>query len=108
MLPSWAVPHPTDKNAVLVDPDLAYPALLKERGITTPTNFDIEVAYQFIKMDLQRAMGRFDFTIHIRSDGDRKQRWNLTMFPGGTGFIFAATKQMHARRIYKEIRGKLP
>ena len=107
-LPEWVSHHPTDDNAVLVDPDKAYPAILDELGVIKPTKFDIETAYQFIKLDLQHAMGRFNFTIHIRSDGERKMRWNLSMFPGTKEDILLATKRQGARRRYIKLRGFIP
>lgn len=112
-LPAWAEPHPTDPRAVLVDPDKAYPEILTElkrfgADPTKPNKYFVEIAYQFIKMDLQVALQRFNFTIHIRSDGDRKQRWNLSMLPGDDAEIVQATKGREAREHYKAIRGFIP
>jgi hypothetical protein len=107
-LPRWATKHPTRPNAILVDPDRFYPDILDELGVVKPTKYDIEVAFQIMKMDAQVAMGRYDFLIHIRADGDRKMRWNLTMFPGAGGGVLQATKKLEARAHYLKLRGFLP
>lgn len=110
-LPEWATPHPTDGNAVLVDPDICYPALLKELGLADEkqiTKYWIEVAYQCMKMDLQVAMGRFGFTIHVRADDGRKDRWCLENFPGTMADVTRATKGLEAREHYIRLRGFIP
>lgn len=109
-LPAWAAPHPTQDNTVLVDPDLAYPALLDALGVKPAqrTKYWIEVAYQCVKMDLQVAMGRFGFTIHIRADDGRKERWALDRFPGAATDIARATKGGDARAHYRRLRGFVP
>lgn len=110
-LPSWAKRHPGRSNSeivYLVDPDKFYPQILDELGVTKPTKYDIEAAYQIMKMDMQVAHGSYGFTIHVRADGDRKRRWNLSMFPGNDQEILVATAGLEARAHYLRIRGFLP
>lgn len=107
-LPEWARPHPTDRNAILVDPDLAYPHFFKLLGVEKPTKYWIEVAYQMVKMDLQVAMGKFGFTIHIRGDDGRKDRWALERHPGSAQDVHRATQGKDARQYYRKIRGFVP
>lgn len=111
-LPSWAKRHPNLSNServvYLVDPDKFYPQILDELGVTKPTKYDIETAYQIMKMDMQVAHGSYGFTIHVRSDGERKRKWNLTMFPGNDQEILVATAGLEARAHYLRIRGFLP
>lgn len=107
-LPAWASMHPTNKVAIVVDPDIAYPAILKELGEATPNKFNVEVAYQFVKMDLQTAMKTFGFMVLIRSDGGRKDRWALANLPGTDADIAHATNGLAARGLYRKLRGALP
>ena len=101
-LPAWAVPHPMSPgNAVLVDPDLMYPALLEALGFTERTKYTIQCCYQAMKLELQRATGTHGLVIHIRSDDGRKQRWNLSMFPGDHLDILAADKGGPAAAAYR-------
>lgn len=125
-LPAWAKPHPYKNNTVLVDPDKAYPAILEEIGDhenysgelngeklptlnpAKPSKYWAEVAYQFMKMDLQHAAGRFGFTIIVQADGDRKKRWNHTMLPGTDADVERASKGKEARLLYSMVRGFIP
>ena len=117
-LPAWATPHEdfakakslADVGVVVVDPDLAYPALLKELGVPDAeiNKYWLEVVYQCVKLDLQTAMGRFGFKILIRSDGDRKERWALSKWPGGPDQVLRATKGLEAKAHYRRIRGFIP
>lgn len=107
-LPEWAEKHPTQGNAVLADPDKFYPALLKELGVEKPDKYWIEVAYQCMKLDLQTAMRKFGFTIHVRADDGRKDRWSLANFTGTQADVARATKGKEARGHYQRIRGFIP
>lgn len=110
-LPPWAKRHPGRSNSevvYLVDPDKFYPQILDELGVTKPTKYDIETAYQIMKMDMQVAHGSYGFTIHVRADGDRKRKWNLSMFPGDDQEVLIATAGLEAREHYLRIRGFLP
>ncbi len=111
-LPSWAQRHPSASNsarpAYLVDPDKFYPQILDELGVTKPTKYDMECAYQIMKMDMQVAHGSFGFTIHVRADTERKRKWNFTMFPGNDQEVLVATAGLEARAHYLRIRGFLP
>lgn len=110
-LPKWAVRYPGRSNrevAYLVDPDQFYPQLLDELGVTKPTRYHIECAYQMMKMDMQVAHGAPGFTIHVRADGERKRKWNLTMFPGRDQDVLDATGGLEARAHYLRLRGFLP
>lgn len=109
-IPPWAKRRHVLSNRVVydVDPDLFYPQILDELGVTKPTKYDIETAYQIMKMDMQVAHGSYGFTIHVRGDNDRKLRWNLTMFPGHDHDVLVATAGLEARAHYLRIRGFLP
>lgn len=103
----WAVPHPHLENTVLVDPNIFYPKYLDELGAEKVDQYWMEVAYQCMKMDLQLALGRFGFVIHVRSDEGRKQSWNYSMRPVGKGAALA-TGGKEARQHFLRLRGKLP
>jgi len=110
-IPEWAKRHPGRSNreiAYLVDPDKFYPQILDELGVTKPTKYDIEVAYQVMKMDMQVAHGSYGFTIHVRADSERKRRWNLSMFPGTDQEVLVATAGLEARAHYLRLRGFIP
>jgi len=109
-LPPWAEKHPTNDNAVLVDPDLMYPAMLADLGVKPEqaTKYWIETAFQMAKLDLQVAMRRYNFTIHVRGDDGRKDRWGLHNFPGDALQVVMATKGQQARQHYLRVRGFLP
>ncbi len=112
-VPEWAKLDLKNPNfpagCFLVDPDEAYPALLGELGIE-PEEVDkywLEVVYQFVKLDLQFAMGRNNFTIVIRGSRDYKKKWALKQHPDGKGIV-AAAQGGGARAHYKRLRGFLP
>lgn len=115
-LPEWASvdPNGSDKFAVtiLVDSAAAYTAWLAELGIDEPTQFDIECAYQCIKMDVQAAI---EGTEHDPATAgmshtikfSRAEEWALANFPAGKG-IHAATQGLQARAAYRKLRGSVP
>ncbi len=109
--PAWAKRHPGRRNSeivYLVDPDQFYPQLLDELGFTKIGRYELEVAYQCMKMDMQVAHGSYGFTIHVRADGERKRKWNFTMHPGTDQDVLVATAGLEAREHYLRIRGFLP
>lgn len=140
-LPSWAAQHDTRDDTIVADPDLFYPAILGEiEAAGVPDNFpplDVrkpgrywrEVAYQFAKMDLQIAVGGYGFTIHIRGDGARKEKWANKNAPNVCARLkredlldrhkhltpstinpdeYRATYKHEARAHYERVRGYLP
>ena len=108
MLPAWAETHPTAPNTILVDPDKLYPALLREFGVDKPDKYWIEVCYQSMKMDLQTALRRFGFTIHLRGDDGRAARWKLAAHPGTALDVARATQGLEAKARYRQLRGFIP
>lgn len=110
-MPAWSKRHPGRSNreiVYLVDPDKFYPQLLDELGFTKVTRYELEVAYQCMKMDMQVAHGSYGFTIHVRADGERKRKWNFTMHHGTDDDVLVATAGLEARAHYLRIRGFLP
>jgi len=119
-LPSWAT-HVTDRplTVISVDPDRAYPALMRELGVE-PEDLDrywIEVLRTFVKLSLQVAMGRFNFEIRIQGSGDYKGRWALASHEPGRWAEFEARHgkalaerfvQLSAKDHFKRLRGVLP
>src|SRR5688572_11925624 len=77
-VPVWAKRRAGGNRVIVydVDPDQFYRQLLDELGFSKIGRYELEVAYQCMKMDMQVAHGSFGFTIHVRGDGDRKLRWN--------------------------------
>jgi hypothetical protein len=87
-----------------VDADAAYRAWLDELGVTTIDRYWLEVAYQCIKMELQVAMRRFGFEIHIH---DPEKHWAQAKVPNGKG-ADAASKGKEAREHFRRLRGFIP
>ena len=102
-LPEWAAED--GKNAVRVDPDKFYPAILSDLGVDEKDvdQYWLEVAYQFMKMDVQKAMGHFNFNINVTN----RPKWALANHKPGRGIV-AATQGREARQHYVRIRGTLP
>ena len=121
-LPTWAKKVKDDPiPKIEVDPDKCYPAFFKELGVIKADidQYWIEVAYQCMKMELQRIMGRFNFEIRVRAHGGRKGRWALANNPDPylkideDGKIIdsgplRATEGRQAREHYKRLRGFIP
>lgn len=132
-LPSWAERHPAMANTILVDPDKFYPEMLGELrqaalGASQSTlaevgalpsdvevlrnnkisKYWIEVAFQCMKLDLQTAMRRFNFSIHLRGDDGRSQRWGLKHHPGTEADVLRADRAQQARAWFRLIRSFLP
>lgn len=109
-LPKWAK-QVRDKPIpkIEVDPDICYPAFFEELGVD-PKDVDqywIEVAYQCMKMELQRIIGFFGFEIRVRAHDGRKKRWALANHPVGKGADLA-TIGREARGHFKRLRGFVP
>ena len=132
-LPAWAERHPSMAGTILVDPDKFYPEILGElrqvvasltpaelerQGATAAdaqallaqqrTKYWIEVAYQCMKLELQTAMRRFNFTIHIRGDDGRSTRWGLRYLPGTDADVLRADRMQQAREWFRRLRGFIP
>lgn len=97
--------HPRLIDAYAVNADDFYPVLLAELGFPTdePTQYHLEVAYQCMKMDMQKEFG---FAIEIRIS-DPGKKWALTNFKKGKG-AHAATQGREAREHYRRLRGFIP
>lgn len=110
ILPKWAKQvRGTPIPKIEVDPDVCYPAFFKELGVE-PKDIDqywLEVAYQCMKMELQRILGFFAFEIRVRAHRGRKDRWALNNHPPGKGANLA-TLGREAREHYKRLRGVVP
>jgi|GEM_PF-5729779 len=111
-LPKWLTTIIPGK--VVVDPNIAYPAVFKALGIADKDidQYWVEVAFQCAKMATQDAIlgsehdtGRA-LMILINGDGDRKSRWALKNFKPGRG-VAAATKGREARIHYQHIKRAL-
>ena len=132
-LPSWAERHPAQANTILVDPDKFYPEILGELRQAAlsmsasrldelgafPTDvailqgnniskYWIEVAFQCMKLELQTALRRYNFSIHLRGDDGRSQRWGLRYHPGTDADVARADRAQQARAWFRVIRGFLP
>jgi hypothetical protein len=115
-LPSWASVDSdgSDKFAVtiLVDSAAAYTEWLTELGVDEPTQFDIECAYQCIKMDVQRAVEGTEYDPRTAGKShvikfSRAEEFALANFPEGKG-VGAATQGLQARNAYRKARGAVP
>lgn len=114
-LPAWLVRRAD--GCFVVDPDLAYPAILTELGVSQ-ADYDqywIEVAYQCAKLTVQKLVLGTELdprpkghgkgsalVIVIESGGGRKDRWALAKFKKGKG-TSAATKGREAKGHYAQI-----
>ena len=92
-------------DAYEVNADDFYPALLAELGfpVDEPTQYHLEVAYQAMKMDMQREFG---FSIEIRIV-DSSKKWAQSNYKRGKG-AKAATEGREAREHYRKLRGYIP
>ena len=119
-LPSWAT-HLTDTplTVISVDPDKAYPALMRDLGVETGDldRYWIEVLRTFVKLSLQVALGRFNFGIRIQGSGDYRGRWAHASHRPGRWAEFEAKHgaalaerfvQLSAKDHFKRLRGVLP
>lgn len=126
MLPEWAkmtLRDDMDKIPLIrVDTDKAYPAVLKELADmgevnmgteeqpimvecdpSNPDQYWLEVAYQCIKMTLQKVAG-MKIEIHFK---DATKKWAQKNFAEGRGW-FKATKGLEARKHFQKVYGSLP
>jgi hypothetical protein len=111
-LPAW-ITRRAD-GAILIDPDLAYPAILGLLGVKEDDydQYWIECAYQCAKLYAQDVWRRLEpdgavpCQILIISTGGRKERWSLTALPRGRG-PEPASQGREARQHYARIRHRL-
>ena len=111
-LPEWASAHPTNPNCILVDPDLYKPMFMELYGFETFDHFTGAVCHQSMKMDLQVANllagGDFGFSIEVRGDDGRTERWGEKGNPEGRGSHVANRGGKLARQYYARLRGAVP
>lgn len=69
-----------------------------------PTRYWLECAYQAMKLELQRVLGRFDFEIRVH---DAAKTFAQAKWPEGRG-VAAATVGFEAREHFRRLRGMLP
>ncbi len=118
MLPEWMTPVPGKPGSFIVDPDVFYPAFLKELGVGEDAvdQFQLEVVYGCMKLDAARfakmaglLTGLRGMTLRVRGDEGRKMRWNLTMHPPGKLDISAngntRERNRAVRQAYRRLRG---
>jgi len=108
-LPDWAEAIETAPGKVPafnVNADKFYPAMFKLLGFDPKkiTKFELECAFQAMKMEMQIAAG---FGIEIRVQ-DPKKKWALADYPGDQADIDRATKGKAARELYRNARGFIP
>lgn len=112
-LPKWLTRR--DDGVMVIDPDIAYPAVLTALGVKDGDldQYWIEVAYQCAKMRVQDLVEGTEYdprpnralTIHVQAHGGRKDRWALTQYPPGRGAELA-TKGRAARQHYALLRAR--
>ncbi len=116
-LPKWIVPIKDRFNEYVVDPDIFYPAILEELGITEITGYWLEVAQGVMKLDfdmhvgLTGAPGRGRIIRYIRADDGRKMRWKINLRqPGKEDWkkMDLSARARTIRKYYKQIRGFIP
>ncbi len=116
-LPKWIVPLKDKFNEFVVDPDIFYPAIFKELGVTETNGYWLEIAQGIMKLDfdmyvgLTGAPGRGRIIRYIRADNGRKQRWNMTLHPPGQADwakMGLSERSRLIRKYYKRIRGFIP
>ena len=112
-LPEWLTPADPRKGGrtFIADPDIFYPAFLKELGVGEDAvdQYWLEVCYGCMKRDARFHVGVSGFNLYVRGDDGRKMRWNLTMHKPGKEDISSPlkTKQRNraVREHFKRIRG---
>lgn len=83
---------------VEIDPDIAYPAMLKELKCDKIDRYWLEVARRCFQEDIIRIMGK-----PIRFYIMRRENWALAKFPEGDGEFNGSA---FFRRHYNQIRKK--
>ncbi len=115
--PKWLARR--DDGVMVVDPDIAYPAILAALKVTPGdvTQYWLETAYQVMKLDVQRIVegtaidprpSGGPLVIKVRGDGGRKERWGQDRGVSPGRGARAATKGLEARQHFVKLRGKLP
>lgn len=87
-----------------------YAARLAECNPDAPTQYGLEVVYQFAKLDLRRALllnGMSAWPGQISMKTADKKRWAQKGYKQGRG-ADKATQGKEARRFYQDIRGFIP
>ncbi len=106
--PEWAKLTEREGRIPLIDVDTsrAYPAMLSELEVEKPDQYWLEVAYQCLKMDVQKIAG-FSVEIHFK---DPEKKWKQKNFPENPDgkSTWDATKGKEARGHYIKLRGSLP
>ena len=85
-LPSWLKERKGVKvaegrvGAYTIDPDIAYPIVLKALGVEKPDQYHAELAYQCCKMAAQDLLG-FGVNLFFSGSDGRKERWAHAKLP---------------------------
>jgi len=83
-MPSWVKGIRKNDDAILVDPDIAYPAFMKELEMQA-TQFSLQIARRCINMHLLELVGpgiTVNFSEKHKNPENRK--WRLSNFPEGS------------------------
>lgn len=109
-LPKWLSQRAD--GVFMIDPDIAYPAVLGALGADSKKldQYWVETAYQATKLKAQELIDgteldprpNMGLVLVIMSEGGRKDRWALANYPAGKG-IAAATKGLEARQHFARI-----
>lgn len=131
MIPDWMTLNEDKPGVVTVDPDGFYPAILDELKAHASVPFDgtvdqfwLEVAHNFMKLDVQFALvsekkdprPEHTLVINVSGTGDYKAKWAQKDKPEGR---YGELREQHgadadkaaareAREYYKAVRGFLP
>lgn len=99
-LPSWLTVR--SNGAAVVDPDKAYPIILKALGVEKKDadQYYIETAYQCAKMAAQDILTEPGKVLTILIEC--RPEWALAKFPVGRGIILA-TKGREAKALYGKV-----
>jgi len=99
-LPKWLTVRPD--GVAVVDPDKAYPIVLKALGVADKDvdQYYVETAYQCAKMAAQDLLGQQGAVLQIRIEC--RPKWALKNFPVGRGIVLA-TKGREAKALYGKV-----
>jgi len=107
-LPEWASLGEMPRNHQIIDVNAPamYEDWLGRLDVTEITQFDLECAYQCMKMELQATMGTFAIEIRIH---DTEKKYKLSKWPDNSGKdVHKASKGLGARERFKELYGFIP
>lgn len=131
MFPDWISKN--DKDEFIINADIAYPAILAELkaaagklpeaqeneaahivelrklDLENLTQYWVEVAYNFAKLEFLRlmqlnAVNYWGRRQHIEGS---KEKWHFSNLPPGRG-VEAAAQGKEARELYRHLRGFIP